>query len=389
MPLAELFANGQVPHFAWLAIRWAPGQATASEVAARLCLTLRLRSRYGLGPPKLTDQKPVKVALIQESFDTEFTDDPTREDRIHQAYLRRSVEAKRAHPDLDLIVWPETMFGATVVEFAPDATVPPDLQQRYPELTAKVFRHYLSENAQRFDQRVQETAEAIDTPILFGVAAQEYGTDGNVRRFNSAVFVNADRQPEMRYDKMHPVMFGEYVPLGNWLPWLYQLTPMSGGIDSGTSAQSFDIGGLRFCPNICFEGVLPHLVRQQVNQLRAQGTEPDVLVSVTNDGWFHGSSELKLHLICNVFRAVEHRKPMIVAANTGISAWIDASGRVQSQGPRQGEATLVALVTSHQQETFYSRYGDWFAGICLAVVVGIYLLAVTQWWRGRKSQAIV
>ena len=76
--------------------------------------------------------------------------------------------------------------------------------------------------------------------------------------------------------------------------------------------------------------------------MAAEGREPDVLVNLTNDGWFWGSSELDMHLACGVFRAVECRKPLLIAANTGFSAWIDGDGRIQEQGPRRAAGVIVA-----------------------------------------------
>ena len=78
--------------------------------------------------------------------------------------------------------------------------------------------------------------------------------------------------------------------------------------------------------------------------LPAEWREPDVLVNLTNDGWFWGSSELDMHLVCGVFRAVECRKPFLIAANTGISAWIDANGRIVCRGPKRKTDTLLAEV---------------------------------------------
>src|SRR5262249_50986873 len=148
--------------------------------------------------------------------------------------------------------------------------------------------------------------------------------------------------PWARYDKMHPVMFGKYIPLADYLPFLYQITPLTGGLTVGTQAVCQEIGGVRYAPNVCYETVIPHLIRQQVNQLREQDHEPDVLVNVTNDGWFRGSSELDMHLACGVFRAIEMRKPLVIAANTGISAWIDSDGRVVQQASRQKPTYIIA-----------------------------------------------
>ena len=102
-----------------------------------------------------------------------------------------------------------------------------------------------------------------------------------------------------------------------------------------TGPRRSTLGGVRIAPNICYESVLSHVIRRQVNALAAEGREPDMLVNLTNDGWFWGSSELDMHLACGVFRAVECRKPLLIAANTGFSAWIDGDGRILEQGPRR------------------------------------------------------
>ena len=107
------------------------------------------------------------------------------------------------------------------------------------------------------------------------------------------------------------------------------------------------------------------MIRSQVRSLQEQGIEPDVLVNLTNDGWFWGSSELDMHLVCGVFRAVECRKPMLIAANTGFSAWIDADGRIQAQGPRRDADVLLATVAADRRQSWYLRHGDWPAGVCL------------------------
>ncbi|HEY6564251.1 MAG TPA: apolipoprotein N-acyltransferase, partial [Pirellulaceae bacterium] len=168
-----------------------------------------------------------------------------------------------------------------------------------------------------------------------------------------------------RYDKMHPVMFGEYVPLGEIFPWLYRLTPMGNGLTAGTEPRSFEVDGIRFAPNICFENTVPHLIRRQVRHLEAKGERPDVLVTVTNDGWFWGSSLLDHHLACGVFRAVELRRPLLIAANTGFSAWIDDRGRIRARGPRRSEGIVTAEVfPAANGSSLYLQFGDVAAILC-------------------------
>jgi apolipoprotein N-acyltransferase len=118
------------------------------------------------------------------------------------------------------------------------------------------------------------------------------------------------------------------------------------------------------------------LIRQHVLQLEKQGASPDVLVNLTNDGWFHGSSILDLHLRCGIFRAIENRRPLLIAANTGISAHIDGSGRVLSRGPKRKPQILVVKVQPDGRTPLYHTLGDWPAWACLAassllVVVGL------------------
>jgi apolipoprotein N-acyltransferase len=140
---------------------------------------------------------------------------------------------------------------------------------------------------------------------------------------------------------------------------------------------------VRYTPSICFESVLPQTIRGQVVALRAQGQPTDVLVNLTNDGWFWGSSELDMHLTCGVFRAVECRKPLLIAANTGLSAWIDADGRIRRRGPRRAPGVLVADVQLDSRTSLYLRLGDWPAGLCLMCALGLAAAGVADRLAGR------
>ncbi len=104
-----------------------------------------------------------------------------------------------------------------------------------------------------------------------------------------------------------------------------------------------------------------------------------MLVNLTNDGWFWGSSELEMHLSCAVFRAIECRKPLLVAANTGISASIDSSGRVLQQGPRRATDVIIAHTRLDSRRSPYLVIGDWPAAACLLVCLGLA-------WGGRRRR---
>jgi apolipoprotein N-acyltransferase len=129
---------------------------------------------------------------------------------------------------------------------------------------------------------------------------------------------------------------------------------------------------------------VPHLIRRQVVELGRRGTPADVLVNVTNDGWFWGTAILDLHFRCAIFRAIENRKPVIIAANTGFSGWIDGNGRVLAQGPRRAARVLVADVVPDGRASPYRLIGDWPAIFC---ALACLVLAVIGWRKSPANQA--
>ena len=291
-----------------------------------------------------------RIALIQGSIDVEMRYDPGRRDRIFEEYYDLSREAVEKNRDIDLIVWPETMFLEPLVTFDADAVRPPEFDGDDAE-----FHKQLREIAKQDKENTSpmaRTAQSLGVPLLLGVDAHHFGADG-VKCFNSAAYVGRDGRLLGRYDKMHLVMFGEYVPFAQYFPWLQQLTPLPISATAGERPVAFELdlpdrcasrnaGGLALGfasrRTSATRACCSHVIRGQVNALAAEGQEPDILVNLTNDGWFWGSSELDMHLICGVFRAVECRKPFLIAANTGFSAWIDSDGRIRAARPatRQG-----------------------------------------------------
>ena len=322
----------------------------------------------------------IRVALIQGSIDTEFKSDPDMKEMVHEQYRSLSEEAVHGDRPVDVVVWPETMFRESVLILG--ETIPVPEKWKYGEAA---YRQWLQEELEEQSdnhprEEIAKMVEPWKVPLILGLDAHRIERD-HAQHFNSAQHVDRSGRLVARYDKMHPVMFGEYIPFGDWFPWIYRLTPLPGGLTAGETAVAFDVGGLRLAPNICYESILPHVIRRPVNMLAEGGREPDVLVNLTNDGWFWGSAELDLHLICGVFRAVECRKPFLIAANTGFSASIDGDGRIVALGPRRATGTVVAEVRRDPRRSWYLRHGDWPAGACLAVCV---VLAAAGWWRSRK-----
>jgi apolipoprotein N-acyltransferase len=125
---------------------------------------------------------------------------------------------------------------------------------------------------------------------------------------------------------------------------------------------------------------VPQLIRRQINELSRRGEEPDLLINTTNDGWFYGSAILDLHFQGAVLRTIETRKPLVIAANTGISGHIDSSGRIMQRGPNHAAEVIVATVAADGRWAPYRTLGDWPAAACL----GVTLLALLSAWRNRS-----
>ena len=330
-------------------------------------------------------QPSARIALIQGSIDIELKNDPSQRDFIQEHYLELSREAVARFGQVDLIVWPETMFRETLVVFDERAALPNAWREELPNVrdwSQADFHRALRYAADRTLSALASLARQLDASLLLGLDTQAFSAEG-VRFFNSAALVRRDGSLGGRYDKMHRVLFGEYVPFADYFPWLQRFTPLPISLAPGARPVSFPLAGLRIAPNICYETVLPHVIRRHVRELADRGEEPDVLINLTNDGWFWGSSELDMHLVCGVFRAVECRKPLLIAANTGFSAWIDSDGRIVERGPRRETGTILARVAAEHRSSPYLRYGDWFAGSCLAVCLMLAVVAVAGRTRRR------
>jgi apolipoprotein N-acyltransferase len=316
-----------------------------------------------------------KVALIQGSIDIDMKHDPEEADEIFTQYYGLSKDAVQAHPDLDLIVWPETMFRDPWLTFDPKF-VPP-----------KKENWTVAEAEEQSRGNISRVVAPLGVPCLIGVDTWNYTPDSyetrKLEHFNSALFTDRDGNVVGRYDKCHLVPFGEYVWLADIFPWLYKLTPLHGGSMPGKGPQSVSVNGVNYAANICYENTLPHFIRGQVASLQSSGQEPQVLVNLTNDGWFWGSAELDMHLACAVFRAVENRKPFLIAANTGFSAVIDSNGRIVQQGPRRETAVLVDRIGLDSRRSNYAAQGDWPAALCLLATCGV---AVAGWWTGPRER---
>lgn len=304
-------------------------------------------------------ERRATVAIVQGSLDTEFDGDQSKLDNAFKQYTYMTKEIT-SQGKIDLVAWPESMFRFSIVSY--------DESLKYESMGPGSYE--FGEYAELSSAATKSLiAQEFKTRCLMGTGTERFQV-GTVERYNTAALFGADGELLDSYYKMHPVMFGEYVPLGDVFPWLYNFTPMFNGLSRGTEPKTVQAGELAFAPNICFENTVPHLIRRQVRELEESGQRVDALITLTNDGWFWGSALLDLHLSCGIFRAIENRRPMLIAANTGFSAEIDPAGRVLQKGGRRVSQVIVADVRapeSGRPRSFYTRFGDLFAFGCVAV----------------------
>ncbi len=182
--------------------------------------------------------------------------------------------------------------------------------------------------------------------------------------FNSAALVNPQGEWVGRYDKVHLVPFGEYLPFPQLFAFAGGLTKEVGEFQHGGSRAPLDAGGERFGMFICYESIFPDEVRQGP----LQGAQ--VLLNISNDGWYGDSGAWKQHLQQTQMRAIENDRWLLAGTNTGMTASIDPFGRIVSATPRKVRTVLAAPYALISGTTFYTRHGDWFAYLCAIISAG-------------------
>jgi apolipoprotein N-acyltransferase len=277
-----------------------------------------------------------RVRVVQPNIDTEAEWSPET-----MAVLQQRMVLLSAPANAQLIVWPE-------------APAP-----FYPETDS--FRKYMG-----------DLARDAQVPILMGGAGRTPAGEP----LNSAFLFekNGSMSPE-RYDKIHLVPFGEYVP--NAFGWVNRITPGIGDFVPGTRIVTFPFNGYKLGAFICYESAFPDLVRQFTK------AGANVLVNLSNDGYFGHSAAREQHLELVRMRAAENRRWILRATNDGITAMIDPAGREIARLPLYTQTSAVFGYNSATELTPYVRYGDWFAWLCL--FGGAALVAAQR--RGRAGQS--
>lgn len=339
-----------------------------------------------VGQAKPSEQKPFRVAVVQGALDVVFEISDEQSQRVATHYRETVEGGQNRFPDRNgrlpvLCLLPESSFPVADYEMEKYVTVP-----NWYRGTLAEFKEFTQDRHAVFQEHLKNCISGLRLPrdqqhyLMLGGAKVRYTESPVPTITNEAILVDGKANVVSSYAKCHPVMFGEYLPFGAWFPWIYQIAPLPAGITAGPGAKPFEIDGLVFSPSICFESTVPHVIASHVRECRAKGKEIDALVNITNDGWFWGGAILDLQAQCNIMRAVEHGKPMFVAANTGLSMIVDSNGHIITQAPRREPKVLVETVPlGGRAPTLYSRTGDLFAASCLiAGVIGKLLAGRTR-----------
>ncbi len=341
---AQHWNNRAQPSWSWSGALWA-GMLVGATLAYGWWRLAEADRNLAQSPPLL------RVLLVQENTPSVFDGNtPESTTSAWNRYLELTRSSAAAHAPIDLVVWPESTFTAGEPWYEAQLTgdVSDELKRRNVDKT--YLLQIVSQMQEAFRDKARRVISAVRIAndsssqafpyLLMGSDTVVYRSDGS-QQFNSAMFIGPDGELLDRYGKMHLVMFGEYIPLGPLLQWLRDLVGLP-GIDAGTEVKSFQLNQVRVSPSICFESMMPRLLQWQVRTLSSAGSPPDVLINVTNDSWFRGSTMLDHHLACSMLCAVENRRPLLVAANTGLSAHIDGSGRLIRCSTRSAAEAILA-----------------------------------------------
>ncbi|MEK7846838.1 MAG: apolipoprotein N-acyltransferase, partial [Nitrospinota bacterium] len=297
----------------------------------------------------------IKVALIQGNIEQDMKWDEKYQNEVFDAHVNLTMQASLDKPDL--IVWPES---ATPFYFQTD---------------------------RNFRSKMIELAQKEGSFILFGTPGYEI-TDGKNVPYNRAYLLSPHGDVAGKYDKIHLVPFGEYVPLRKILFFIDKMVVGIGDFQSGEEYTIFKVQSSKFKAQssfgtlICFEVIFPDLVRRFVKN----GAE--FLVNITNDGWYGKTAASSQHIAMVAFRAVENRVPVVRAANTGISGIIEPTGNIKKETDIfvrthiSGEINIATPLHPPLTrggdwggKTFYTQYGDVFAYLSVAVTLLLFFLS--------------
>jgi len=329
--------------------RWRPAAAVAVVIAASLGYGgLRLaeqRSRWAAAPK-------VKVGLVQANIG--IVEKGARSLAARHLAIHQEESRKLIAEGAELLVWPESSYP-----YAFDRAMKTDWPASHP------FR----------------VMRGLTVPLLFGVLTY---SDEEKYPYNSATMMEPDGRITGRFDKNYLLIFGEYIPFYEHIPSFKKWFPEASNFARGNTVTTFPFKSWKIGPLICYEDIIPAFTR------RLAELEPNLLINITNDAWFGATSEPYEHMALSVYRSVELRRGLVRAVNTGVSAFIDSSGRVRKKSRSFDPvvtpgvppiALLDEMAMLEGGKTLYVAVGELFGGLNLAGTLVLIGLA----WRAARG----
>jgi apolipoprotein N-acyltransferase len=304
---------------------------------------------YGINRTKIVDKylqnaSPIEVLLVQGNIDQSI--------KWHESYQKETINIyeqlsmQNAPAKNGLIIWPET-----AVPF-----------------------NYQDEND--FQKKVRDIAVKTKNWFIFG-STSYVGQKRDRDYYNSAYLLAPDGEIKGKYDKVHLVPYGEYVPLRDVFPFIRKLTAGMGDFSVGTGYYPLSLDERKVGVLICYEGILPFASRMYKNG------GAGLLISITNDAWFGATSAPFQHFSMAVFRAVETKMFLVRAANTGVSGIVNPKGEIVLQTRIFEKAAVKGNVKFAYIKTIYAQYGDILVFLCF----GFVLMSILWIWTGRIRNA--
>lgn len=294
----------------------------------------------------------LSLALVQPSIPQTMIWNPAEKTNRFAKLMQLSELALATKPDV--LVWPEAAL---------------------PELNEESFRAITNLVAAR---KVWMVFGADDYELKPG-APRDSKRPSDYLFYNAAFLLSPEGKVVSTYRKRRLVIFGEYIPLADWLPFLKWFTPIEGGFAAGKEPVAFALGErpLRAGMLICFEDAMAATARESA-------ADADFLLNLTNDGWFGESSQQFQHAAHSVFRAVENHRSVVRCTNNGLTCWVDEAGFMHDLGVGDAAGVhgtgfrvvkLAVPANGSRERTFYQQHGNWFGWGCVFATLGLLALS--------------
>jgi apolipoprotein N-acyltransferase len=332
----------------WLSTRRLDRPAAAVTFALIVGIPAYGAMRIAQVEAQIDEAPKLRVGVVQGNMSIRQMATRAMKPRVLAAQQRMSRELQ--DQGAELIVWGETSYP-----------------------NGRVFvRQSVRDLPEGHQWRVRS---GFSTPVIFGAVTRDH-TGIEPYPYNTAILIGEGDQVLGMYDKVYRLIFGEYVPIVN-PEWYLDLIPSASHLEKGSGPGVIEMNGVRLGPFICYEDILPRYVRETAKQ------DVHMFVNLTNDAWFGKTHEPAQHLGLAALRTVEHRKGLVRAVNTGISTYIDPTGRAHIktrvtdpdiEGPQDPDGFVVDVpLMDSEHRTVYGLTGELFNGLCILGVVVIAL----------------